>query len=716
MPPPRQPPRYTNTQPRTYSVGLKALLSLPFRLCNPPPAVGKVRSCGVTPLLKVRLEDVLDRQHLPPLGLKDFEEWLLFVELSPENLCVVYFLPFFPANTAQILHSVAARVQAALHTMAVTDGLPEPRRVLYPPRPVRALLLPSHHVLRPREADLLHPGSAYELNLASTLLAPFHRTNAPPYPPPEDFRAVEIDTYRTLDESLRRFVNAQLNNVGNRRVLCGMIAGVVFSLIGAAIPLAVLFARHDPRLARLAALPGLWLGLTILLASLNGVCLGVYIFGDLRQLRTFELARPPISKPQLLPAYRPIVQAAAAGVLAKHAMRAPSVSSLATHETAFSTAGTNETDDNIHISPAYYDADSIEDMDPMELYAPNPGSMEDLGQDLGRHYHLGSGHDAHEEKPTDSAVDLSTHTPPLRRAPPPTRAPPRPRPTLARARRRRGPSPSPTPSTTSTYTATATFIHAFDAGSARTRRRGRGRRTRRRRSRGGAPPRAAPGRRAVRLRGLPAHPGGGTAGAPPPLPCPVRVRGRAPPAAVTAIGGLLAPAARGGAAPAGARARAGRARRARAHAGKDVRARALAAADGVPRGARARAVLTRGGGDAALEQPVLGPDARRRCAAEAELGVGEDARRGRAHAQRQGRALREWKSSGKEVGRGQRRGSARCGGDCGRCGACRRSRCRWRGFEPGGGARAVGDRGAVGGAGAGARGGGGGALLAVPVV
>ena len=58
-----------------------------FRLCNPPPAVSKVRSCGgelvlfiylsfppashlskVTPLLSVRLLDVLDRKHLPPLG------------------------------------------------------------------------------------------------------------------------------------------------------------------------------------------------------------------------------------------------------------------------------------------------------------------------------------------------------------------------------------------------------------------------------------------------------------------------------------------------------------------------------------------------------------------------------------------------------------------------------------------------------------------------
>ena len=65
---------------------------------------------------------------------------------------------------------------------------------------------------------------------------------------------------------------------------------------------------------RILALPGLWLGLTIVLASLRGVCvfarslcmpeklkvgiLGVHddiSFGDLRQLRSFELARPSVS-------------------------------------------------------------------------------------------------------------------------------------------------------------------------------------------------------------------------------------------------------------------------------------------------------------------------------------------------------------------------------------------------------------------------------------
>lgn len=40
----------------------------------------------VTPLLKVTLDDVLNRRHLPPLTLKDFEEWLVFVEGHPQYL------------------------------------------------------------------------------------------------------------------------------------------------------------------------------------------------------------------------------------------------------------------------------------------------------------------------------------------------------------------------------------------------------------------------------------------------------------------------------------------------------------------------------------------------------------------------------------------------------------------------------------------------------
>lgn len=74
-----------------------------------------------------------------------------------------------------------------------------------------------------------------------------------------------------LKDSLDRFVLASYYNVGTNRALCGMIGGTVIALAGFVPPIAVNFAEDRARWLRLLALPGLWLGLTILLASLNGV-------------------------------------------------------------------------------------------------------------------------------------------------------------------------------------------------------------------------------------------------------------------------------------------------------------------------------------------------------------------------------------------------------------------------------------------------------------
>lgn len=92
-------------RPPESSLSLKAILDFPRRICNPPaPTTTKIRSCAglaalsietslyahprvpVTPVFDVTLDDVLNRKHLPPLGLKDFEEWLLFVDRTPQNL------------------------------------------------------------------------------------------------------------------------------------------------------------------------------------------------------------------------------------------------------------------------------------------------------------------------------------------------------------------------------------------------------------------------------------------------------------------------------------------------------------------------------------------------------------------------------------------------------------------------------------------------------
>lgn len=234
------------------------------------------------------------------------------------------------------------------------------------------------------------PNSHYELNLPSDMLAPFHASNGSPHPDPAVFDHVAIDTRYMLKDSLRRFVAAQFNNVGNNRVLCGMIAGTVCCLLGALLPLIYNLARGNSRWLRLTALPGLWLGVTLLLTSLNGVCLGVYIFGDLRQLRKFELSRPPISKPQPLrmPRQRPVISSPITGLPAIPAAAlqrpprpttippplsytptpdlpsrfspASSVSSLESSPSASVSCSGSDSDDMIHISPAFYDADPIE--------------------------------------------------------------------------------------------------------------------------------------------------------------------------------------------------------------------------------------------------------------------------------------------------------------------------------------------------------------------
>ena len=235
------------------------------------------------------------------------------------------------------------------------------------------------------------PGSEYELNLSSSLLAPFHQSGMPPYPDPDLFKPVSAETYQTLDESLRRFVHAQFNNAGNNRVLCGIVVGIFFSLLGAVTPIAFNMARGASRWMRLSALPGLWIGLTILIASLNGICLGVYIFGDLRQLRKFELLRPSISKPQPLPAFkRPSVSSRPLSTNSilpiQHLSRRPTTSRYSHsnhdhhlqdthnfhHPKRASSISSNKTrvsgsihsvstdDCNIQISPAYYDGDTVD--------------------------------------------------------------------------------------------------------------------------------------------------------------------------------------------------------------------------------------------------------------------------------------------------------------------------------------------------------------------
>ena len=81
------PARSSPSVPKTIKLRAHALLALPYRLTHPPPPQPKSSSTwGITPHFRIPLNEILNRKHLPPLGLKDFEEWLLFIDHMSECL------------------------------------------------------------------------------------------------------------------------------------------------------------------------------------------------------------------------------------------------------------------------------------------------------------------------------------------------------------------------------------------------------------------------------------------------------------------------------------------------------------------------------------------------------------------------------------------------------------------------------------------------------
>lgn len=258
------------------------LTPLQYRLCNPPPAVGKVRSCGVTPILNVRLEDVLARRHLPPIGLKDLEEYLLYVERTPENL---YFILWLKDYTARY-HAWVQREKVSLVHKKDKSFISQQQKFPVPPTPDPSLAM---FYLRAKQT-FFTPNGEYELNIPSDVLAPFHyvpHTHSQEHsrsslwhsqsihPDPAVFSEVAMEAQAMLNESLKRFVRAAYTNVGSQRAICGIIAGCTFTLLSGAVPLVLTTggwnAGPHGHLIRLCAFPGLWLGLTVLIASLQGV-------------------------------------------------------------------------------------------------------------------------------------------------------------------------------------------------------------------------------------------------------------------------------------------------------------------------------------------------------------------------------------------------------------------------------------------------------------
>ncbi|KAG9084035.1 hypothetical protein FS749_005543, partial [Ceratobasidium sp. UAMH 11750] len=290
-------------RPQPYPYAFKALLDVPRRLFHPPPAqikVGRVRSMSLTPLFEVKLSDVLEGQHLPPLSRKDFEEYLLFVEHSSENLYFTQWLRDYSRN-----HDAWAR-----------SGTPySPQLALSWSRAKETFFTPQAHLRLNLPASLL-AGVTLPDDGASSVHYDYTGPTHPSYPPPPALNKIRREVEDMLRESLTRFVVGSCGNSGRARGLFGIALGVITLVTGLApVLLSVLGGR--PRALRVAALPVFWLGAWITIMSLHGVCIVIFLFGDARQLYPYELARPKITSPISKPGNGPTVSGAQDDVMSE---------------------------------------------------------------------------------------------------------------------------------------------------------------------------------------------------------------------------------------------------------------------------------------------------------------------------------------------------------------------------------------------------------------
>lgn len=316
MPSDRNSASCSQYRPQEYKLSLSALASLPRRFCRPPVADverkrrsvirGVLNSAQnlfhllyatrstipfslVLPIYNVQLDDILRHRYLPPLSLKDFEEYLLYVEGTVEDIYFLLWLDDYSQNFARW-------TAASRRAPTIASG---PSR----PIPSASVLLASY--IRAKRT-FLTPGieTGYTLRVPDIFVKQFSDTallHTPqlstslivPPPDPSLFEPLRTRIHDRLQCTLNRFVSLSYCNMGNGRRCIGMTGAIALGILSI---LVIALAKH--RSLRFVAVPCLWLSAFGWILSNIGICALLWCFGDLRQLRAFELERPPITDPK----------------------------------------------------------------------------------------------------------------------------------------------------------------------------------------------------------------------------------------------------------------------------------------------------------------------------------------------------------------------------------------------------------------------------------
>ncbi|KAF8314547.1 hypothetical protein DL93DRAFT_2167332 [Clavulina sp. PMI_390] len=292
------------TKPKTAGYKIKELLEFPKRIINPPPAnlpmLATVGSLSLRPSYEVKIEDMLDAKYLPPVGLRDFEEWLLFKEHSAENLYFIQWLRDYRKsynspqyNDTQLWFSFL-RAKGSFFTSEGSLELNLPHQII---RDVAAITFSSaaskDAATTPPTIYLTPPPSA---SPSTSEKFSNHQSINPTVnlaPSPDRLKAAEEHVMRLLQVSLQKFAAEAICNAGVvRRFYCTSVG--VSAVLAGMIPVLISICRGYSRYIRLVGFPFFWLGFIVMFCAYCRICLVIYFWGDFRQLRGYELDMPSI--------------------------------------------------------------------------------------------------------------------------------------------------------------------------------------------------------------------------------------------------------------------------------------------------------------------------------------------------------------------------------------------------------------------------------------